>query len=103
MVKKAIIITVLETSDHCGYCSGNENIYSRELLEITIDLPKYYEDHKIGDLDIKEYNWSKELDSPISCCSKSYYCKICDESINNDLGKHDYRYTIKCVEIINIL
>lgn len=98
---KCKITAKLETSDHDGYCSGNECEYKCEIIETIIDVPEIYKSYPLGKLNnVNEYEWTTFLPTYIvnqcgSCC-----CNLSPKSIRNGLGIHDYEYTILSVEII---
>jgi len=99
---KAKIISKLETSDHDGYCSGEDCEYECKEVEIIIDVPNQYKLYPKGKLtDLDEFNWKKFLPVPELNLSGSYYCGISIECECNGLGAHDYNYTILSVELID--
>lgn len=100
---KAKITAKLETSDHDGYCSGEECEYEVKTQSYIVDLPSEYANYPMGKLNnLDEYgvNWERVLPEPI-INNGSGYCDLSEECVNHDLGIHDYRYTILSVEIIN--
>jgi hypothetical protein len=93
MIKVKITVK-LETSDHDGYCSGNESEYKSI-------IKKYIRNIKSND--ISEYNdafWIHLLPEPKINYWNSYYCDNSKDSIKYGLEKHEFRYTILKVEII---
>lgn len=90
---KVKIIADLETSDHDGYCSGEECLY--EIKEETF----FFEVEDDKSLELDNPFWKTLLPVP-DLGGQSYYCGIDDESIERGLDIHDYRYTIK--EIIKV-
>ncbi len=95
------ITTILETSDHDGYCSGNESYYESNEKIFILKTPQKYIDYPIGIIE----NYDEEfiinlLPIPGINMNGSYYCKNSKESELKDLSMHDYRYNIKTVEII---
>lgn len=97
---KAKITARLETSDHDGYCSGDECQYECKIIEQIVDVPNQYKNSKPGKIDdIEEYNWYKFLQEPELNYYKSYYCNLSPESEEAELDRHDYKYTIICVEL----
>ncbi len=98
---KVKIISKLETSDHDGYCPGEECEYEVKVVETITDIPLEYKSHSKGKLNnLNEFDWVKLLPEPYLNCG-SYYCGIDDECEAHGLGQHDYRYTILSVEIID--
>ena len=97
---KAKITAHLETSDHDGYCSGNECEYECKIIEKIINAPDQYKNFKLGKIDnIEEYDWYKFLDEPGLNYYESYYCDLSWECNESGLDKHDFRYTIISVEL----
>ncbi len=99
---KVKIISKLETSDHDGYCSGEECEYECKHVETIVPVPNMYKSYpkgKINDLD--KFDWIKLLPEPDLNTSGSYYCDNSDECETKGLGSHDYRYTILSVEIFD--
>lgn len=99
---KVKIISKLETSDHDGYCSGEECEYECKHVTHIIDVPEEYKSHPKGIIDIEDndYDWTQLLPEPELNTHESYYCDNSEESEQCGLGKHEYRYTILRVEII---
>ena len=101
---KAKIIAKLETSDHDGYCSGGECEYEVKTVTYIIEVPCEYKNYPVGKLNnFDEYgiDWDKLLPEPDLNNYGSGYCDLSDECDNNNLDKHDYRYTIISIELIN--
>ena len=96
------IIAKLETSDHSGYCSGNECEYELKIVETILDdIPTMYLSHPIGKIvDLDEYDWEKKLPIPNLNLDGSCYCKLEDKCVLSGLGVHDYKYIITSVELI---
>ena len=108
-VEFSIIINIeakLETSDHDGYCSGEENDYECTINNYLVELPKNIivneEDLTPKKLLDINYNWESLLPEP-NLHGDSFYCYISDESKKHGLGCHDYRYTIISVKIDKII
>lgn len=101
---KVKITSKLETSDHDGYCSGEECEYECKIITHIIDIPKKYKLYPKGtiNLDEDDFDWVNLLPEPELNTDESYYCDNSYESENHGLEKHDYRYTIQSVEIIDI-
>jgi hypothetical protein len=100
---KAKITAKLETSDHDGYCSGNECEYECEIITHTIDtIPDIYKTHPKGMIDdLNEYDWISFLPEPKLNLYESYYCDVSYHSKLNGLDKHDYKYTVLSVELFS--
>ena len=92
----------LETSDHDGYCSGEENVYNSTIKTYLVTLPPNLVDdiNKFTDEDLNKlsYNWESLLPIP-NIGGGSHYCENSEESSNNGLDIHDYRYTILSVKL----
>ena len=87
----------LETSDHEGYCSGNECQYERKTVQETILLPA-----KIRNVqDLAEHNLEGYLPKPDLNYYGSCYCDLSSKCEKHGLRCHDYKYTIKSIEILN--
>lgn len=100
---KVIIKSKLETSDHDGYCSGGECEYEVKIQSHIADLPieyKNYPEGKLVNFDEFKINWENFLPTP-DLSNGSGYCDLSSESDANGLDRHDYRYTILSIEIIN--
>jgi hypothetical protein len=101
---KAKITAQLETSDHDGYCSGGECEYETQTHSYIVDLPdqfKNYPEGKLNNFDKYSFEWEKLLPEPGLNYDGSYYCDVSNESETHGLDRHDYRYTIISVEIVN--
>ena len=99
---KVKIISNLETSDHDGYCSGEDCEYKIKVVKTIVDLPTKYKFHSKGKINnLDEFDWIKLLPEPELNLSGSYYCDVDEECEANGLGRHDYKYTILSVEIID--
>ena len=101
---KAKIIVQLETSDHDGYCSGEECEYSTETMVKIIDVPNQFAGSilygKIPDSQINKHNWIYHyLPEPQLNHSGSSYCNNSADAKINGLYKHDFKYTILSIEI----
>ena len=98
---KVKIISKLETSDHDGYCSGGECEYEVKVVETITDLPTQYKSYSKGKLNnFNNFDWVELLPEPY-LNDGSNYCDINEECEAHGLGKHDYRYTILSVQIID--
>jgi hypothetical protein len=100
---KVKITSKLETSHHDGYCSGDECEYDVDTKSYIVDLPEELNgsyDDIFSELD---FEWEDLLPIPNlnNRGNNSFYCRNSCESSKNHLGKHDYRYTILSVELIN--
>jgi hypothetical protein len=100
-MRKVLITALLEISDHCGYCSGEECEYKSNQIIHLCDVPEEYEDNEIGKIDnFSEHNWFQYLPEQ-DINGRSYYCDLSDECNEAGLEKHDYKYTILNVEIVD--
>lgn len=98
---KAKITAILETSDHDGYCSGDECEYKVEEVVKIINIPTEYKNHPIGFVKkIDETFWNKFLPQP-DLSGGSMYCELSKNCKEIGLDIHDYRYSILEIEIIN--
>ncbi len=101
MSTKIKITTILETSDHDGYCSGDESYYESKEKVFILETPQKYIDYPIGIIENYDEEFiEKFLPIPEINMNGSYTCKNSKESELKDLGIHDYRYNIINVEII---
>lgn len=101
MQKYIRITTILETSDHDGYCSGSECYYESERKIFVFVTPTQYEKSSIGFIeDYDEKDIIHLLPKPQINMSGSCYCINSIEADERDLCIHDYRYNIISVEII---
>lgn len=93
-----------QINDHDGYCSGNENEYSEEVLIYFVDLPEQYVDSAIGtnltdfysrmELSFVAPEIKEDLYPIVNKALGSCYCNIGEEGEKHNLGVHDYRITI---------
>ena len=90
------ITAVLETYDHDGYCSSDECEYKKTNKKVYIDIPN--QSMLCPDKWLK-YNWKKHLPKPKLNIEGSGFCRGTHEK-SNGLDNHDYRYTIKKIEIV---
>ena len=111
---KLKIISKIETSDHCGWCSGNECKYKvtnyNKIIDISEDelnedleeflnrKTKKFSNDRLNKID-KNY-WIKYIPEPNLNTSESYYCDVCDESVNAGLKRHEFRINI--IKVIKI-
>ena len=89
---KVKITAKLEISDHDGYCSGGECEYTHNIEDYIIDIPdeEYYDG----------INWIIFLPTPKINNYGSYYCDNSNKSVEVNLDRHDFRYTIIKVVIL---
>jgi hypothetical protein len=95
---KIKIFATLETSDHDGYCSGNECEYKCEEVEHIIDLSGQL--HMLNNIDECKDDFDKYLPCP-ELGDGSGYCFLDEKCVNSGLGKHDYKYTIRKIEVVD--
>ena len=93
----------LETSNHCGYCTGEECRYKVKKKYYYVDIPddkKWMKELKIGTkFKISDYHWESLL--PIPDVFRGFWtCSCTDEVVKSGLSVHDYRYTILSVYIV---
>jgi hypothetical protein len=94
-----IVTAQLEMNDHDGYCSSDECEYTRKIVKEKIVVPQQYRTHPIGQIaNTREYKWANHLQVPEVNVQGSGYCKFVKPE--GGLGQHEYRYTIKKVEIV---
>ena len=99
---KAKITAKLETSDHDGYCSGNECEYKSQVVVKKVNVPQKYKNHELGQIEIvKEYDWEQLLVPPVLNMDGSGYCELSSKCKGGGVGRHDYKYTIITVEIVD--
>jgi hypothetical protein len=97
----ARITAQLETNDHDGYCSSEECEYKKKIIKMNIPVPDNYYMCYPGELDERQkkiHNWANHLPVPEVNVEGSEYCKY--HCPKGGVGPHEYRYTIKKVEII---
>ena len=95
----AIITAQLEMNDHDGYCSSDECKYTRKIVKAIIVVPEQYKTRPLGKItNTREYKWANHLQVPEVNVQGSGYCKFVKP--HGGLGQHEYRYTIKKVEIV---
>ena len=92
----------LETSDHNGYCSGEECEYEEREKTFVMPVPKELSQYKIGDkIPVTEYEWKMprrlkpQLNlRPGGCCGVSREC------VARGLSQHDFNYTVMAYEMV---
>jgi len=97
----ARITATLETNDHDGYCSSEECEYKKKIVKMNIPVPDNYYTCYPGELDERQkkiHNWANHLPVPEVNVEGSGYCRF--RQPERGVGQHEYRYTIKKVEII---
>lgn len=97
----ARITAQLETNDHDGYCSSEECEYKKKIVKMNIAVPDHYGSCPVGEIKdeyLKHYNWANHLPVPKVNVEGSEYCRFVKPE--GGVGKHEYRYTIKKVNII---
>jgi hypothetical protein len=101
----ARITAKLEMNNHDGYCSGDECKYTKKIVKVNIVVPDEFKDFPVGRCDKRkrrcekiEYKWANHLPLPDVNYSGSEYCEC--HKPEGGVGKHEYRYTIKKVEIV---
>ncbi len=108
-IRKARVRAVLETSDHDGYCSGEECLYEAEEKEFIVDIPDKFVDHSDGFFTedeiekIDSKDWLPVLPpillGELRDIDQSHYCELSKKCKQHNLKVHDYRYTILSVQI----
>jgi hypothetical protein len=101
----ARITAKLEMNNHDGYCSGDECKYTKKIVKANIVVPDEFKDFPVGRCDKRwrrcekvEYKWANHLPLPdVNYCG-SGYCEC--RQPEGGVGQHEYRYTIKKVEIV---
>jgi len=102
-MEKTLRVTYFEqVSSHDGYCSDAENEYASRQLEAYFQVPSSLKDHDIGPVDSDVYNNIEfKFDEPKDWnVGESCYCYPSEESKLNNLDIHDFRQTIKNVDIV---
>ena len=93
------ITAQLETNNHDGYCSDEDCEYTRKIVKAKTVVPEQYRTHPVGKItNTREYKWTNHLQIPEVNVQGSGYCKFVKPE--GGLGQHEYRYTIKKVEIV---
>jgi len=95
---KAKITAIFATSDHDGYCSGNECEYKTERMQFVIDVPEGMK-NKINEEDYND--WKKYLPTHNLSEGGSNYCDLSNECVEKGLDRHEYEYTIISIEVID--
>ncbi len=93
---KVLLIVKLEISDHDGYCSGGECEYICKRIRYIRTIP----DENVNK-SVEDPYWISLLPEPNINMYGSGYCELSEECIKNDIGYHEYRYTILKIIIIN--
>jgi hypothetical protein len=95
----ARITAKLEMNNHDGYCSGDECQYTKKIVKVNIVVPEQYINSPVGKIvNTREYKWANHLPVPdVNYCG-SGYCEC--RQPEGGVGQHEYRYTIKKVEIV---
>ena len=95
----ARITAQLEKNDHDGYCSSDECEYTKKTVKANIVVPDAYVCHPVGKIeDTDGYKWANHLPVPEVNVQGSGYCRF--HKPRGGVGQHQYRYTIKKVEIV---
>lgn len=101
----AKITAQLEMNNHDGYCSGEECEYTKKTIKTVVPIPGKYKDCPFGKIDDTEehkwayhHTWAKYLPVPDINIWGSEYCR--SRTPKGGVGQHQYRYTIKKVEIV---
>lgn len=100
--KRIRITAKLETSNHCGYCTGERCVYEVNTKNYYVKPPKdaeWISECDIGyKFKISDYNWESLLPRPD--VFRGYWTCSCSEEVEKSgLQKHDYRYTIMSVKM----
>ncbi len=100
----ARITAELETNDHPGYCAHINCSYKSKIINVNTILPEEYSAFcpEIGEcIDFKnalfKYNWTKHLPLPNIT---HYPGNFCECTKTNGVDRHQYRYTLKKIEVI---
>lgn len=110
-MRKVKLQILRQINDHDGYCSGNENEYSEEVLVYFVSVPEQNIDSPIGtnltdfyskmELSFVAPEIKEEVYPIVNKDDGSYYCDI-GEGEKYDLGAHDYRLTIINAVIVEV-
>lgn len=106
--KRLRIEYMYESSNHDGYCSGNECEYAIEnCTHISTRIPKEYTNYDVG-TELKDVPFDYE--HLVHLCEPGFpgfgpyyqsgYCELSDECIVRNLDKHDFRVTVTSVQIV---
>ena len=89
----------LETSDHDGYCSGDECVYScnHHSLQLDINKDDIVRDDNGDITNLQSYE--RFIPKPV-VHGESQYCGLSDESFQHGLDIHEYRITVTSVTIL---
>lgn len=100
----------LEKSDHDGYCSGEECLYTQEdaVVEVTVDNPyvqamlqPFIEAGNLTDFDWLK--WVLEPKNPAAFTvntSGSYYCDLEDMADAAGLDRHEIRVVVRSAVLL---
>ena len=93
---------LIESSEHDGYCSGNECEYLATTVIKTFDVPTELQTTTVQKEDFDNFDWEMlfvdddiEINDGNSC-----FCELSDECVEHHLDKHERKYTVVCVERI---
>jgi hypothetical protein len=92
---KIVITAQLETSNHDGYCSGEECEYETKMVNEIIDLPERHKDIPLHGIP------HSDLISLLPEPHVQNYIILSPEVRDHCLDVHDYRYTIIAVNYFN--
>ena len=92
---KIVITAQLETSNHDGYCSGDECEYESRIVNEIVDIwdTGVVSLHEIPHSDLISLLPKPRVDDE----QQSMYCERSPEVREHGLDVHDYRYTIIAV------
>ena len=106
------VITKLYVSDHDGYCSEDECQLSKYDLLSIIPVPKFLRklvkkdgvDTELSPFRAEQYLsfWREQLPKILLHCG-SCYCGLSEECENEQLQKHEYKYEITNLQVVDLV
>ena len=107
MDKRVRVQAKLYTSDHSGYCSFDECDLHVEHVDTLVDVPECYLHAAQTTCDVPLHPkrvWREVLPEPEldnhTDYYKSGYCSLSERARAKGLGRHDYKYRVKNVELV---
>lgn len=99
MLRRVRLTLLIETSDHDGYCSGDECEYTQTKVRVLVPVPDEFQDSAVGTqlecwLDYWDsYREDYQTQTPVNA-GYSHYCLNSKESVAHDLERHECRVRV---------